>query len=47
MPKFSEAVEIIQSLMEWQPDDLADDEMPQEWLDAKEFLNRVKEGNDA
>ena len=47
MPGFNEAVGIIQSLMGWKPDDLSEDEMPQEWLDAEDFLNRVKEAKDA
>jgi hypothetical protein len=38
----SEAIGIIRSLMTWKPDDL-DDETPQEWLDAEDFLKRLKE----
>jgi hypothetical protein len=35
-----DAVGIINALLAWKPDDLPAEELPQEWIDAEEFVER-------
>lgn len=33
------AMDILYSLMDWMPTEYSEEEMPQEWKDAREFIN--------
>jgi hypothetical protein len=38
----NEAASLIGRLLGWKPDDMSGDEMPSEWIEAEEFLTRLK-----